>query len=116
MRRAGMQVVHGVSQEDERTTRGNRDARARRLPRPGCHCIRGEDAMTASRTASAAGIATLMLLAGCDQPSASAAAAATPPPSAVVRGTVVADTAALERGAHGAGIRPTGTTPNGITP
>jgi hypothetical protein len=73
--------------------------------------------MTAARTASAAGVATLvLLLAGCGRGASSEAVAAAPPASAGAD-TVVAESGLHKtRAAHGFGIRPTGSTANGITP
>jgi hypothetical protein len=85
--------------------------------------------MTASRLASAAGAATLVLLAGCDRPAESTAMATSPPassPAAVLpapgQDTLIAADAARETphrrggGAFGVGIRPTGSSANGISP
>jgi len=85
--------------------------------------------MTASRIAIAAA-APLLLLAGCDRPGAPsapvAAAVASPASSAadaatepvVVEDTLVAGDPMPRRrgGAFGVGIRPTGSTANGISP
>jgi hypothetical protein len=115
---AGVQVFHGVS-------RGGDTARpATGVPAPGTQpadgssttAFVGKAAMTAARTASAAGVATLvMLLAGCGRSDSSEAVAAAPPASAAAD-SVVASGLHKTRASHGFGIRPTGSTANGITP
>jgi hypothetical protein len=83
------------------------------------------DVMTAARIASATGIAALVLLAGCERPATTTAVAVATPVSASAPaaaadddGLVLADRAPRKRGggAFGVGIRPTGSTANGITP
>ena len=79
--------------------------------------------MTAFRPTTAAGAAILGLLAGCDQPAPATAVGAQPPVAAAsavaTEDTLVAvENAPRKRGggAFGVGIRPTGSTANGITP
>lgn len=79
--------------------------------------------MTLLRPACTAGAAALLLLGGCGRPPATMDAAASPAASAAFVDTLVAADGDREPvihkrggGAFGTGIRPTGSTANGITP
>jgi hypothetical protein len=80
--------------------------------------------MTAFRIACAAAAATLPLFGGCDRPRAATPPVAAAPASAVQAAafatepdTVVAvESLSLKPGRGGFGIRPTGTSANGISP